>query len=94
MVGILNSEPFRVPVSRHFQISVKTYILGDADADYQQFYSFCEEKYKYEEPDEPNFVTIAKEARLNRMKNSKVSSFSNLCEFGFNFEVFRAKSAP
>ena len=51
----------------------KTYTLGDADADYQQFYSFCEEKYKYEEPDEPNFVTIAKEARLNRMKNSKVS---------------------
>ena len=62
-----------MPVSRHFQNSVKTYILGDADADYQQFYSFCEEKYKYEEPDEPNFVTIAKEARLNRMKNSKVS---------------------
>jgi len=46
-------------------------INGDADSDYQQFYSFCEDKYKYEEPDEPNFLTIAKDARLNRMKNSK-----------------------
>ena len=48
------------------------YLSDDADSDYQQFYSFCEEKYKYEEPDEPDFQKIAAEARLTRMRKSKV----------------------
>jgi len=53
------------------EIQFMVAINDDADTDYQQFYSFCEEKYKYEESDDPDFQNIAKMARLNRMKSSK-----------------------
>ena len=58
-------------ISENEQLSDK-WLIDDADSDYQQFYSFCEEKYKYEESDEPDFQKIAAEARLTRMKKSKV----------------------
>jgi len=45
-------------------------INGDADEDYQDFYSFCEEKFKYEESEENDYSVIANDAKLNRMKNS------------------------
>lgn len=47
--------------------------LGDSDEEYQMFWSFCDEKFCYEEG-EIDYEKQAKTARLNKMKSSEVKS--------------------
>lgn len=47
--------------------------LGDSDEEYQMFWSFCDEKFCYEEG-EIDYEKQARTARLNKMKESEVKS--------------------
>jgi len=63
-------------------------INDDADDDYQPFYSFCDEKFKYEESEEPDFEAIAERARAEKMLTSK----NAYCQL--TFEYCEEKMAP
>ena len=49
--------------------------LGDSDEEYQMFWSFCDEKFCYEEG-EIDYEKQAKTARINKMKASEVKFFN------------------
>merc|ERR1719403_58043 len=62
------------------EINYLVVINGDSDEEYQMFWSFCDEKFCYEEG-EIDYEKQAKTARLNKMKGSENDfcylSFSN-----------------